>query len=308
MKQLGLFGLSKSLKDLSEKGDPLEKLKEIVNFELFRDELERGLNLSEGLKGGRPPHDAVLIFKILILQTLYNLSDDQIEYQIQDRLSFMRFLGLHLSDKVPDAKTIWLYRERFSKNGLIDRLFSRFGEILVNQGYLAMGEQIVDASIVQAPRQRMTKEEKEQIKKGEIPTDCRFSFIRKSEVTAANAYDGHLLASLLDLENTSRDVYGDTAYSTEDNLNYLGSHGFCSKLHRKKPKKKPMPIPLKRSNTTKSEIRAHGEHVFAVQKQQMGLFVRIIGLKRAKVKIGLANITYNIKRFIFFEKRKLAAG
>ena len=356
MKELGLFGLSKRLKDLSESGDPLEKLKEIVNFELFRDELEKGLNFSEGLKGGRPACDADLIFKILILQTLYNLSDEQIEYQIQDRLSFMRFLDLHLSDKVPDAKTNWLYRERFSKNGLIDHVFSKFGEMLVNQGYLAMGGQIVDASIVQAPRQRMTREEKAQIKKGEIPTDWqakphklaqkdrdarwivkytkakddnknsvdlaipsfgyknhisidrRFGFIRKTEITAANAYDGHFLTSLLDLENTSRDVYGDTAYSTEDNLNYLENHGFCSKLHRKKPKRKPMPLLLKKGNTTKSKIRAHVEHVFAVQKEQMNLFVRTIGLKRAKVKIGLANITYNIKRLIFFEKRKLTTG
>ena len=256
-------------------------------------------------------------------------------------------LDLHLSDKVPHAKTIWLYRERFSKNGLIDRLFSKFGDMLVNQGYLAMGGQIVDASIVQAPRQRMTKEEekeKEQIKKGGIPTDWhakphklaqkdrdarwivkytkakddnknsvdlaipsfgyknhisidrRFGFIRKTEITAANAYDGHFLASLLDLENTSRDVYGDTAYSNEDNLNYLESHGFCSKLHRKKPKNKPMPLLLKKGNTTKSKIRAHVEHVFAVQKEQMNLFVRTIGLKRAKVKIGLANITYSAPR------------
>jgi IS5 family transposase len=268
----------------------------------------------------------------------------------------MRFLGLHLSNKVPDAKTIWLYRERFSKNGLIDRLFSKFGEILVNQGYLAMGGQIVDASIVQAPRQRMTKAEKEQVKKGEIPkdwqtkpnklaqkdrdarwmvkytkakdetkgivdlaipffgyknhisTDRRFGFIRKSEITAANAYDGHILPDLLDSENTSRDVYGDTAYNTQENQAYLEKRSFRSKLHCKKPRRKLMPTLAKRGNATKSRIRAHVEHVFAVQKEQMRLFVRTIGIKRAKVKIGLANLTYNIKRFVFFEKRKLATG
>ncbi|NBT85117.1 MAG: IS4/IS5 family transposase, partial [Alphaproteobacteria bacterium] len=144
--------------------------------------------------------------------------------------------------------------------------------------------------------------------KNHISIDRRFGFIRRTEITAANAYDGHLLPNLLDKENTSRDVYGDTAYSNENNLNYLKSRGFCSKLHRKKPKNKPMPIPLKKGNTTKSKIRAHVEHVFAVQKEQMHLFVRTIGLKRAKVKIGLANITYNIKRLIFFEKRKLTTG
>lgn len=355
MKQLGLFGLSNRLKNLSDSGDPLEKLSKIINFELFRDELEKGLALSDGEKGGRPPHDAVLIFKILILQTLYNLSDDQIEYQIQDRLSFMRFLGLHLSDRVPDSKTIWLYRERFSKNGLMDHVFSKFGDILVNQGYLAMGGQIVDASIIQAPRQRMTKEEKEQVKKGEIPkdwqanphklaqkdrearwvvkyskakddtksidlaipkfgyknhiaTDRRFGFIRKSEVTPANTFDGSLLPNILDRNNTCMDVYGDTAYNTEHNQTYLDNHGFRSKLHNKKPKRKPMPVLTKKGNTTKSRIRAHVEHVFAVQKDQMGLFIRTIGINRAKVKIGLANLTYNMKRFIFFENRIPAMG
>jgi transposase, IS5 family len=356
MKQLGLFGLSQRLKDLSESGDPLEKLNQIVDFEQFRSELEMGLNFSERLKGGRPPHDAVVVFKILILQTLYNLSDDQIEYQIRDRLSFMRFLGFHLSDKVPDSKTIWLYRERFCQDGLIDRLFSKFGDILVNQGYLAMGGQIVDASIIQAPRQRMTKAEKEQVKKGEIPkdwqakpnqlaqkdldarwmvkytkakddtkgavdlslpffgyknhlsTDRRFGFIRKSKVTAANIFDGHILPDLLDSANTCLDVYGDTAYNTEENLTHLEKRGFRSKLHCKKPKRKPMPTLIKRGNTTKSRIRSHVEHVFAVQKEQMGLFVRTIGLKRAKVKIGLANLTYNMKRLIFWEQRKLLIG
>ena len=226
----------------------------------------------------------------------------------------------------------------------------------MNQGYLAMGGQIVDASIVQAPRQRMTREEKAQIKKGEIPTDWQakphklaqkdrdarwivkytkaknetkgavnlaipffgyknhlstdrwFGFIRKSEVTSANVFDGHILPNLLDSANTCRDVYGDTAYKTEENQTHLEKRGFRFKLHCKKPKRKPMRILIKRGKTTKSRIRAHVEHVFAVEKEQMGLFVRTIGLKRAKVKIGLANLTYNMKRLVFWEQRRLSMG
>ena len=110
------------------------------------------------------------MFKAILLCALYNLSDDQVEYQMRDRLSFVRFpgsspgqaLGLALEDKVPDAKTVWLYRERLSQAGLIDALFEDFdgyprssrGQALKNQGYQAMGGQIIDASIIAVPIQR----------------------------------------------------------------------------------------------------------------------------------------------------------
>ena len=106
MIQPGLFDMENRLESLSKFGDPLEKLKEIVDFEVFRSEIEEGLDFSDRAKGSRPPYDAILVFKILILQTLYSLSDDQTEYQIKDRLNFMRFLDLALCQKVPDAKTI----------------------------------------------------------------------------------------------------------------------------------------------------------------------------------------------------------
>lgn len=145
---------------MSKFGDPLEKINDVVDFELFRQQLESALYQSDYSKGGRPPYDAVLIFKILILQSLYGLSDNQIEFQIKDRLSFMRFLGLHLWDQISDAKTVWVYRERLKDKKLDILLFEKFDQMLKEQGYLAMGGQIIDASIVSSPRQRMTKEEK----------------------------------------------------------------------------------------------------------------------------------------------------
>ena len=150
MIQPGLFDMNNRLESLSKFGDPLEKLKEVVDFEVFRSETEEGLGLSDRSKGGHPPYDSVLIFKILVLQTLYNLSDDQTEYQIKDRLSFMRFLDLALCQNVPDAKTIWLYRERLAQKGLIEKLFSTFDQALKDRGYLAMSGQIVDGTPVQA--------------------------------------------------------------------------------------------------------------------------------------------------------------
>jgi transposase, IS5 family len=350
MAQPGLFDFSDRLAALSAFGDPLERLNQVVDFEMFRSPLESGFNFSAGSQGGRPPYDAVLIFKILILQSLYSLSDDQTEYQIKDRLSFMRFLGLDLCQNVPDAKTIWLYRERLKKKGLMDRLFGLFDQTLRERGYLAMGGQIVDASIIQAPRQRMTKEEKTQVKAGGIPQawkdhpaklaqkdrearwivkhtkargdakavdiaipffgyknhlsiDRGFGFIRKYYVTDASLYDGKVLPY-----NTSCSVWGDTAYRNEANEKLLAENGFRSQLHRKKTKKKPMPAPIQRANSKKSKIRAHIEHVFAAQKERMGLFIRTIGLNRAYIKMALANLTYNINRLIFWEKRAVSTG
>ena len=111
----GLFDLDRRYAALSAAGDPLERLALVIDFELFRPELEAALARSDRARGGRPPYDAALMFKVLVLQTLYTLSDDQTEYQIRDRLSFMRFLGLALEDRVPDAKTIWRFREQLSR-------------------------------------------------------------------------------------------------------------------------------------------------------------------------------------------------
>jgi len=131
MSHPGFFDLSNRCESLSKFGDPLEKIEEVVDFEVFRGELESSLCLApDRSKGGRPPYDSVLMIKILILQSLYTLSDDQIEFQIKDRLSFMRFLGLHLWDIIPDAKTVWLYRERLKHQELDKKLFGIFDQLL----------------------------------------------------------------------------------------------------------------------------------------------------------------------------------
>lgn len=357
MTQSDFGDIGKRLKSLSDFGDPLDRLSAIVDFEQFRPILEEGFAFRSGRGwGGRPPYDAILIFKILILQNLYNLSDDQTEYQIKDRLSFMRFLGLSLADRVPDSKTIWMYRERLKKKKLIETLFASFDRHLKGNGYLAMSGQLVDASIVQAPRQRMTKDEKEQVKAGDIPqkwqdhpaklaqkdmearwfvkhkksptdkrqsvdiaipmfgykthisTDRRHGFVRKCAVTPANVYDGHVLEPLLDPENTASGVWGDKAYKSQENERLLEKRGLRSEIHRKKPKGKPMPERTRRANAKKSRVRSPIEHVFGHQKGPMALFIRTIGLARAKVKINLVNLVYNMKRLVFWEQKRALTG
>jgi len=126
----GLFDFDERLAELSAKGDDLERLNAVVDFEMFRSALEAAVPRADRSKGGRPPFDAVLMFKVLILQTMHSLSDERTEYLIKDRLSFMRFLGLSLSHGVPDANTIWTFREALKKANVVETLFARFDEAL----------------------------------------------------------------------------------------------------------------------------------------------------------------------------------
>jgi transposase, IS5 family len=171
--QAGFFDVEERLAGLSKKGDDLERLNAVVDFELFRSELEAAVPRADRSKGGRPPFDHVLMFKVLILQTQNNLSDERTEFYLRDRLTWIRFLGLGLGDPVPDANTIWLFREQLTKAGAIGRLFDLFDRQLRAAGYLAMSGQLVDASIVAAPKQRNTKAEKQALKEGRIPEDWK---------------------------------------------------------------------------------------------------------------------------------------
>ena len=171
--QPGFFDIDDRLKRLSDLGDQLEAFRVVVDFETFRPELNAALSYSNGSQGGRPPFDPVMMFKILVIQAANNLSDERTEFLINDRLSFMRFLGLSLADRVPDARTIWLFREKLTKAGAIKTLFERFDAMLREVGYIAMSGQIVDASLIAAPRQRNTNDEKKAIKEGRIPDEWK---------------------------------------------------------------------------------------------------------------------------------------
>src|SRR5678815_3800852 len=160
MGQLGFFDADKRLEALSAKGDPLEVIDRLVPWESFRAEIEAVVLTPDELKkssAGRKPFDAILMFRMLVLQALNNLSDEQVEYQVRDRLSFSRFLGLAIEDSIPDATTLWLFREKLAKAGLIEQLFDRFDQHLAAKGYMARGGQIIDASIVPVPTQRTVK-------------------------------------------------------------------------------------------------------------------------------------------------------
>ncbi|WP_264779059.1 IS5 family transposase [Gluconobacter sphaericus] len=170
MKQPGFFDVEERLARSSGLGDQLEAFSRTVDFEAFRRDLEQALACSDGSKGGRPPFDPVMMFRILVIQTLNNLSDERTEYLINGCLSCMCFLGLGLSERMPDARTAWLFRERLTQAGAIEGLFNHFDTTLRNAGYLPMAGQILEATLVAAPKQN-SNAEKNNLWEGRIPED-----------------------------------------------------------------------------------------------------------------------------------------
>jgi len=167
----GLFDIIFHFDSLPTNSDPLVKLNELVNWEEFRPYF-KGMRKDNKSGKGRPPFDEIMMFKIIILQSLYNVSDDRMEFQIRDRLSFMRFLGFQTEKAIfPDAKTIWLFKEKLKDSKILEKLFYQFNKMISNSGFLLNSGNIVDASIVQVPKQRNTVEENQEIKEGKIPRD-----------------------------------------------------------------------------------------------------------------------------------------
>ena len=327
MKQRGLFDLEKRLWKIDKNGDPLIRINELTDWEMFRPALKKARGERRHPAGAKG-YDVVVLFKTLILQSLYGLSDEATEFQILDRYSFGRFLGIEVGDKVPDATTIRLFREDLKKAGIMDELFSTFNASLQEKGFQAMKGQIVDASIVSAPKQRNSREENEQIKAGEVPdwpenkrrrkdTDARWTkkngksyfgyknhitvdvkhkVIRSYEVTDAAVHDSQVFEELLS-ENTSRDVWADSAYRSAEKLKRLETLGYREHIQRKGNRGRALTPRERAGNKTRSRIRSRVEHVFGIQAQRAGNFlVRTIGMARARVKIGLRNLAYNIDR------------
>ena len=164
--QMGFWSIAERLAEISARGDPLETLAATVDFEMFRPVLVRVLGERPRWRGGRPGFDPVLKFRMLVLQSLHGLSLEATEYLVRDRLSWMRFCRLGPGDAVPDANTLWDFREALIRAGALDDLFARLDQAITAAGYLPRGGQIVDATLVAAPRQRLTDGEKAQIKEG----------------------------------------------------------------------------------------------------------------------------------------------
>jgi IS5 family transposase len=339
MKQKGFFDETDRLQELSRLGDPLERLNAYINWEGLRKILTKALKKEPLGLGGRPPFDYVMMFKILILQKLYNIADDKTEYLINDRLSFQRFLNLQLCDTVPDAKTIWHFREELNKANILDTVFGRFVEQLEEKGIITRSGSIVDATFVDVPRQRNAKEENKEIKEGKIPAewegeqnkhkraqkdadarwavknkekhygyknhikiDKKSKIITKYAATSAEVHDSQELKNLIEVKKDRR-VYGDSAYTGEEVQSCI-PETILNRIHEKGYRGHPLTKTQERNNRSKSRIRARVEHVFAAINYFGGIFIRTIGKERAEFQIGFMNLAYNMTRYVYLMEAK----
>ena len=341
VRQKSFFDEENRMEKISKIGDPLEMLNKVIKWEMFRTILKNAV-VRKGTtnKGGRPPYDVVMMFKILVLQRLYNLSDDQTEYQINDRRSFMRFLGLESYDCVPDAKPIWKFKNDLSQTDAMGKMFCLFDAMLEEEGLITHNGTIIDATFVDVPRQRNSRDDNKKIKEGEVPeewtkpenssklaqkdTDARWTkkndevhygyknhvkydadskFITNYSVTNASVHDSQKCTDLL--EESDKAVFADSAYSSEkiaENLPKNCDNQICEKGYRNHP----LTEEQKENNKKKSKIRCRIEHIFGFMTNSMnGITIRSIGIDRAWLNIGLMNLVYNLRRYEFLKRNSV---
>lgn len=338
-KQPGFFDYNIRVERLMESEPPLERLNKRIDWEMFRSDLEALVKKEAKGPGGRPRHDVVMMFKVLVLQRYYNLSDEQTEFQINDRLSFQKFLGLTLADDVPDEKTIWLFREKIGKG--TKRLFDLFDKHLRSMGLVGKQGKIIDASFVDVPRQRNSREDNEKIKNGGVPesftknenvgeqkdvdarwtkkgdethygykdhvkADTKSKLIEDYVVTDASVHDSQVTEDLVKSDDV--ELHADSAYRSEDIEAVLKAKGIKSQVHERAYRGKPLTEVQKAENRQKSKVRVRIEHIFGHMTMAMrdGLKMRFIGMRRMTAGIGLLNLVYNMARYEQIMRLQLA--
>lgn len=331
---LGLFDQETRQRKLEALGDPLVMLEKIVPWSIFREPLEAARGTArDPRKGGRPPYDSVLMFKILVLRELYALSDEQVEFQIADRVSFQRFLGIGIEHAVPDYTAVWRFRERLA-GGVIEALFARLGGYIDTAGFEAKKGQMLDASFVAKPKTRKPAVPKDGEPaltpmqaahrdrdadwtkknghsyfgyKNHVNADVKHGFIRAFAVTPASVHDSQRIEALLDTTQKGRPFYGDSAYHSAATAQRCKDHGLKDRTMHKAQRNRPLTAQQEQWNTARAKIRARIEHVFArIDLFRNGKPLRCTGLVRATVCVGLINIAHNLRRLM--TKRRMALG
>ena len=324
-----LFAAEEREAKLDKLGDVLQLLDKHVDFAALAAAVDRAAPRPSPAKGGRPPFPTLVMVKALFLQQLYNLSDEQLEFQLLDRLTFQRFVGLRRSSQIPDRTTFWTFRERLKEAGASEAIFAAVGRELSRHGYIARCGQIVDASLIPAPVQHNRKEERELVRQDAMPAgwkpakrrqkdvdatwtkkhgrshfgyklsanvDRRCKLVRKIKISTAAEHDTRHLEDVLDPANTSRDVDLDKGYIDGEREARLKREGWRLHIQRKAPKGKPLSDCQKRRNTRIARTRARVEHVFASLHQMGGKGLRTVGLARANLQLHWKAAAYNLRR------------
>jgi len=319
----------------------LAAIDELVDFGAVAAKVDDACPRPDRSKGGRPPYPTEVMVRMLFLQALYNLSDEDCEYQVLDRMSFQHFCGLAGELHIPDARTLWSFKQRLAQGGLGGRaIFDAVSLQLQQHGYIPRGGQIVDASIVQAPITQTRADEREALNEGKAPegwsdkklrhsdrdarwtkkhgksfygyklhgnVDARYKLIRRIAVTPANVDDGQTLARVLDPSNTGRQVLADRGYDSQANQELLQAEQLRDGIARRAKPGQEHRRRLDARNRTISRKRARGEHAWAGLQQLGGKVVRAMTLARNELAITLKCAAYNVKRLVWLAGNVVAA-
>ena len=253
-------------------GDPLAEIESHIDFVALAAEVDRIAPRPLSPQGGRPPYPTETMVRILVLKRLYNLSDEQMEYQLLDRMSYKRFCGLESATNIPDRTTVWTFENRIGEAGA-KALFDGVSAQLLKKGFIARGGQIIDATLVPAPKQHTSRGEKALIDQGAMPAgwkpakrrqkdidatwtkkhgkshfgyklsinvDKKYKFIRQIETDTGRTHDSQHFDKVLDTANTSRDVYADRGYPSAEREAWLKENGFRNQIQRKGHRNKPL--------------------------------------------------------------------
>jgi IS5 family transposase len=334
-----LFAADRRREKIDRLGDPLSELEAHIDFAALAAEVDQVAPRPVSAQGGRPPFPTETMVRILVLKRLYNLSDEQMEYQLLDRMSYQRFCGLADSASIPDRTTIWTFENRIGEAGA-KALFDGVARQLLKQGYIARGGQIIDATLVPAPKQHLTREDKEQTQQDAMPADWspakrrqkdldatwtkkhgkshhgyklsinvdkRYKVIRKIETDTASVHDSQHFDAVLDAGNTSRDVYADRGYPSQGRETELKAAGYRNHIQRKGSRNHPLSDCQQRRNHRIAKTRARVEHVFAAITQMGGKLVRTIGQARATFAMTMMAACYNLKRLVYLKEAGIEA-
>src|ERR1017187_2767001 len=326
----GLFDTPHRLAQLQQMGDPLAPLNAVMDWTIFVPVLARIPRAEPKAPGGRPAYPPLTLFKILGLQSLYGLSDEQAQFQILDRRSFQHFLGLTEADPVPDQNTIREFREKLTRAELFSELFAAFNARLTQQGFITQKGQIIDAAFVEVPRQRNRREENAAIQRGEVPAgweadakrlahkdldarwtkkhqqtyygykdhivaDLESKLTVRAEVTAGRPHDRQALNPLTRAGGPA--TWADSAYAGAPCQEIFAAKGIVAQVCEKGVRGQALTKGQKRSNRAKSRQRARVEHSFGFKTGSMGAMCqRVIGFARNRAGIIMTNLAYNLAR------------
>jgi IS5 family transposase len=303
----------------------LEKINKIVKWKELL-EIVRVVDRTDKIQGGAPHKDILVKVKMLFLQYLYNLSDPELEDQVNDRLSFQKFVGIGFTTTIPDYTTIWRFRERLIEEQLNDKLFKKILGYIDAKGLLIKKGTIIDATIIESSNRPLSKKKRKELEnspssqidtdaestkkrgkyyfghKGHIGTDVGSKIIRKRDFSSAKPHDSQYSNKLLSGDEQA--IFGDSAYGNKKDKQHYRKAGIYYGILDKATRSKKLSKTQKKRNKKKSKVRSAVEHPFGYMKTKLNYTKAVAKTKeRNRFRFDMNCIIYNIFRANFLLER-----